>query len=43
LLVVDVGVAQAGFTRRPAQAFEPSVDVQEGQLARKCRMHDRFL
>ena len=39
----DLGVAQAGFTRRPAQTFEASVDVQEGQVASKCRMHDRFL
>jgi hypothetical protein len=41
--VVDFGVAQAGFTRRPTQAFEASVDVQEGQFTSQCRMHDRFL
>jgi hypothetical protein len=38
-----LAVAAAGFTGRPTQAFEPSVDVQEGQFACKCRMHDRFL
>ena len=37
----DLRVSQAGFTRRSAQ--EASVDVQEGQVASKCRMHDRFL
>jgi hypothetical protein len=41
--MVGLGVAKAGFTRRPTQAFEASVDVQEGQFASKCRMHDRFL
>ena len=40
---MDLGVAQAGLTRRPAQTFETSVDVEEGQVASKCRMHDRFL
>ena len=41
--MLDLGVAQAGFTRRPTQAFEVSVDVQEGQFASECRMHDQFL
>jgi hypothetical protein len=41
--MVDLGVAQPGFPRCPTQTLEPSVDVQEGQVARKCRMHDQFL
>ena len=39
--MLDLGVAK-GFTRRPTQAFEVS-DVQEGQFASECRMHDQFL
>ena len=40
--MVDL-VSQAGFARRPTHAFEAGVDVEEGQVASKCRMHDRFL
>jgi hypothetical protein len=40
--MVDL-VSQAGFARRPAHAFEAGIDVEERQVAGKCRMHDRFL
>jgi hypothetical protein len=40
--MVDL-VSQAGFARRPAQALEAGIDVEERQVAGKCRMHDRFL
>ena len=36
-------VTQAGFTCRPTHAFEAGVDVEEGQVARECRMHDWLL
>ena len=41
-MIVDL-VAQAGFACRPTHAFEAGVDVEECQVASKCRMHGRFL